>query len=84
MLGAEDSRHTEFLLDSFFRGCRHYLIDFQGFNIGLHKDIIEIYVAHEHNYGHYVGSMGCEAKTQEEVWKFLNDVRAELEISLDW
>jgi len=45
---------------------------------------IYIYIAHEHNYGHYVGSMGCEAKTQEEVWKFLNDVRAELEISLDW
>ncbi len=81
-LGAKNSTLTEDLLDNLFRACRHYQVDFQGFNLALHTDQLELGVAEEHDYYYYTGSMWVDAYTQEDVWKFVSRVRGRLEDEL--
>lgn len=74
-----------FLIDNLFRACNHYLVDFQGFNIAMHENQLEIGVAEEHDYFYYVRNdcMWTDVFTEEDVWKFIKMVRGKLEQGLE-
>lgn len=82
-LRSKDSRHCMFLIDNLFRACNHYLVDFQGFDIAMHEDQLELGVAEEHDYYHYTGRMWIDAFTEDHVWKFVYSVRSKLEDELE-
>ncbi len=84
-LRSKDSQHCMFLIDNLFRACNHYLVDFQGFNIALHEDQLEIGVAEEHDYFYHLSGdcMWMDAFTEEDVWKFVKTIRQKLEEELE-
>lgn len=66
---------TKSLVATFFDWCEIGDIDFTMFNLGLHKDMIELYTAAEHDEYIYHGSMGVEAKCESDIVDFLRLVR---------
>ncbi len=74
-----------FLIDNLFRACNHCLIDFQGFNIAMHEDHLEIGVAEEHDYFYYLRNdcMWTDVFTEDDVWIFVKMVRGKLEQELE-
>ena len=85
ILESKNSTHCMFLIDNLFRACNHYLIDFQGFNIAMHEDQLEIGVAEEHDYFYYVHNdcMWTDVFTEEDVWNFIKMVRGKLEQEIE-
>lgn len=65
---------TKDLVETFFNWCEVGDIDFTMFNLGLHKDMIELYTAEEHDEYIYHGSMGVKAKCEPDITTFLRSV----------